>query len=457
MSRSPACALAPGRKRRGRWPCLLLAVAGCTTLDDGAARHLSVFDTYWQALADRYPYFGQKHVDWAELRTQYRSAAVYARRPSEFYHLLCGMLARLQDPHVSLTVPIANWREDGVDATSLDDIPGFDRFVLEGRLHVASWPPGEEPRPPDHLRGSTLPPPEIVRIEDVPVVWPLVENLFLGPPGSSAELVLAWIDGTRSRHVLRRPKAPPPPIVVTEGGLQITLRRPGELRRTPDAAASLEISDRLAVLRIDTLSLALLSGTTHGEYARHLDALIDRAMAADGLILDLRNNGGGDYDVTRSLAGRFLRAPFTQVLPVQTSSYLFGLVTYALFPHVDWPIRPPVFAKPVAVLTSWHTGSAAEHLARLLQAECGAIVVGERTIGAEAAVQEVTAPDGSTLAFGGVRLLDTRGRGLQDEGVVPDVPVRLRLQDVERLGSFASARADWEERIMQAAREALTR
>lgn len=434
--------------------CVALASLGCVSLGRADEERLAVFDTYWQALADSYPYFGHKGVDWSELRAQYRSATVYARRPAEFYHLLTGMLSQLDDPHVALTVPASNWRELDVAATSLDDLEGFSRFVLERRIHVASWPDGGEPVPPDHLSGEATELPQIVRIEGVPVVWPLVENLFLGPPESAAELVLRWSDGSQSRHVLHRPAAPPPRVVVRQDGV-VELRLAGKHTIAAEQAATLAPMGGFSLLRIKTFSRTDLRPDGHTALTRHLDALVDQAMASEGLIVDLRDNGGGDYEITQKLAGRFLRQPYMQVLSEQTSSRFFGLLTYSMFPHVNWEPRPPVFDKPLVVLTSWHTGSAAEHLARLLQTERGAIVVGERTIGAEAAVQKVNGPDGSTLSFGGTRLLDVRGRGLQDEGVVPDVAVRLRLSDVKHLTTFAAARADWDERVLRAARDAL--
>ncbi|MFY9344381.1 MAG: hypothetical protein WAT39_17950, partial [Planctomycetota bacterium] len=52
------------------------------------------------------------------------------------------------------------------------------------------------------------------------------------------------------------------------------------------------------------------------------------------------------------------------------------------------------------------------------------------------------------------RVVDRTGVGLQDEGVVPDVAVRLGLDDLERLGAD-DAPADWESRLLEAARRAL--
>jgi C-terminal processing protease CtpA/Prc len=96
----------------------------------------------------------------------------------------------------------------------------------------------------------------------------------------------------------------------------------------------------------------------------------------------------------------------------------------------------------------------AEHAARVLQQHAGAIVIGERTVGAEAGIREFTGPDDGLLKFGALRIVDRTGVGLQAEGVPPDISVRLTLDDLERLGPDAAAR-DWDERLSAAAAAAL--
>ena len=59
-------------------------LAGCLglhPLSDDATERLEVFDFYWQQIADDYPLFGQRPIDWNELRRRYRAAAPAARAP----------------------------------------------------------------------------------------------------------------------------------------------------------------------------------------------------------------------------------------------------------------------------------------------------------------------------------------------------------------------------------------
>lgn len=419
---------------------LLLAPGGCLLgfdpLSSDARERLRIFYHYWQELADSYPLFGAYHVSWQELRSRYRAAVPFAEHKHDFYHLLAGMLSELRDPHVSLVLPEGGMTEDGVAATSLLARDGFRLMPIEGRLHVVSWPEGDEPVPPERLS----PPqrhPELWRVGGFPVVMPLVEVLMLGPPGSAIDLQLRWRDGTITHHQLRRPEVGRRDFRsalahLAPNGRKLQVRQRGDLTQ----------------IEVLTMSEAL-------PVPDYLAAL-DRAEAARGLILDLRRNLGGQFDTGYAVAGRFLPAP-TRLIAVDVEAWTaFGLVDVELFLSNTWAPMEPRFTRPVVVLTSSITASAAEHCARVLQQHCGIPVIGERSIGAEASVETIEGVDGGSVHYGRTRLVDATGVGLQVDGVVPDVAVRMTLDDVERLGPEAAV-ADWEQRLMDAARAAIER
>ncbi len=105
-------------------PASLLVLASCsgfTSLTTEESARLRVFDHYWQALSDQYPLFGRKQVRWPEIGRQYRAAVPFAKRPSEFYHLLAGLLSELGDIHVSLRVPSELLMENSIAVTSTGD------------------------------------------------------------------------------------------------------------------------------------------------------------------------------------------------------------------------------------------------------------------------------------------------------------------------------------------------
>ena len=419
---------------------LLLALTcllGCRTwqpLTNVERERVATFDHYWQELANAYPLFGQQQVPWAELRNRYRAAVPFAVRPHEFYHLLTGMFSELGDVHVSFRAPAERWIDAGVPPTSLLDLDGFRLMPIEGRLHVVGWPAGLAPEPPDGA-ASRQRFPELWRVEGFPVVVSLVANLLQGPPGSPVELQLRWSDGCLTRHVLHRPPAP--------------------ARRSPSPLAHLE-RGAANWRSIGGTPFTWLEITTLGDELplADVDDAILGALGRGGLVLDLRRNLGGRWSVTQKVVERFLRDPINLVFVEPDASTLGGLITLDVFASSTWQPRRPVYDGPLVVLTSSLTASMAEHAARLLQRHAGGIVIGERTVGAEAGIVEVRGRDGGELRFGALRIVDSTGVGLQAEGVVPDIAVRLTLADVEQRGPEGAAR-DWEERLLSAAAKVL--
>lgn len=419
---------------------LLLTATACASLlplTTAESARLDTFDFVWQELADEYPMFGHQPVDWDELRTRYRAAVPFAREPHEFQHLIAGMLSELGDLHVSYEAPRDRYAPAGVAATSLLDAPGFRVMPLAGRLHAVGWPDGQAPLAPDGVPvGSACP--EIWRVNGFPVVLSLVGNLLLGPAGSPVELQLRWRDGAVTRHVMRRPAAPSTRPAPLFAHLDPNARTPRAA--AVDGAAWIELRSFVDDGEVDAAEAALSAPSARG-----------------GIVLDLRRNQGGQILLAQRLVERFLPSPIDLVfVPKEPVTSWFGLFDVELFVVDEWRPRPPTLQAPLVVLTSALTGSSAEHAARVLQRHCGAILVGERTAGAEAVVRSSDAPDGSVLRFGSTRVVDRTGVGLQRDGVAPDVAVLLTVADVEALGPERAV-ADWDERLAEAASAALAR
>lgn len=417
----------------------LLAAAGCHSFDPLTSDEndrLATFDFVWQTLADDYPLFGDEVIDWSEVRARCRAAVPFAREPHEFHHLLTGMLSELGDLHVSLAIPRESFAPPGTEVTSLLDQPEFAVMPIEGRLHVVRWPAGAEPAIPDGIPEGACHP-ELWRVNGFPVVLSLVDNLLLGPSGSPVELQLRWPNGVITRTSMRRPDRTAADRQPLFGHLD---PGPGTTRMLARSLPWLEVRSFIDKKDLAAAERALAE-------ARH----------APGLVLDLRCNQGGRYQLAQQLVEHFLREPIELVfVPKEPVKTWFGLFDVELFVVDTWAPLAPAYERPLVVLTSALTGSAAEHAARILQRHCGAIVVGERTAGAEAVVQEAVAPNGAVLRFGSTRVVDRTGVGLQREGVVPDVSVRLTVADVEAEGPQAAV-ASWERRLEAAARRAIGR
>jgi hypothetical protein len=198
------------------------------------------------------------------------------------------------------------------------------------------------------------------------------------------ELQLRWSNGVVTRTTMRRPLA--------DGGGATRL------------FAHLDPGD--GATRAPARALPWLEVRSFAE-PKDIDAaerLLAELPPGRGLVLDLRRNQGGRFQLAQQLVERFLREPIELVfVPKEPVVSYLGLFDVEFFVVDSWQPRAPTIVQPLVVLTSSLTGSAAEHAARILQRHCGAVVVGERTAGAEAVVQQAVCPNGAVLRFGSAK------------------------------------------------------
>ena len=170
----------------------------------------------------------------------------------------------------------------------------------------------------------------------------------------------------------------------------------------------------------------------------------------DGLVLDLRRNGGGLLDEAIGLTGLFIgKGPVVQVrdqnenIKVRTSDR-----------------KNPAYTGPLIVLTSRHSASASEIVAGALQNYNRAIIVGDKSTHGKGTVQAVVelARFMPPIAFGGNRNARAgalkltiqkfylpNGHSTQNRGVVPDISIPS-LNDYLKIGEADAPNAlPWDE------------
>jgi carboxyl-terminal processing protease len=155
----------------------------------------------------------------------------------------------------------------------------------------------------------------------------------------------------------------------------------------------------------------------------------------EGVILDLRGNGGGSIDGAKAAVGLFL--PGAPLFPMRRRDGTLELEVAPLPPETDrW-------AGPVATLVDAETASAAEMIAGALSSYQRGMVVGVRTYG-KGCAQEYLDDDAAV----GVLRLSTLvyalpdGRPVQRVGLPPDI-VLGRDDSVEREEALPHALAPW--------------
>ncbi|WP_414491075.1 S41 family peptidase [Stenotrophomonas maltophilia] len=134
-----------------------------------------------------------------------------------------------------------------------------------------------------------------------------------------------------------------------------------------------------------------------------------------GLVLDLRQNGGGDDGSADLLVRTLLESGVTAVQVLEQR----GRRTPVPLP----PASLPLYLKPLVILVDRRTGSAAEFVAYSLQAQGRARIVGGRSGGAAHMFDDpVLLPDGYQISIPDRQPINLRtGGNWERTGVVPDV------------------------------------
>jgi carboxyl-terminal processing protease len=153
-----------------------------------------------------------------------------------------------------------------------------------------------------------------------------------------------------------------------------------------------------------------------------------------GVVIDLRNNGGGSIDGATSALGLFM--PGVPLFPMKHRSGTIE-IEHAATPASHWD-------GPLAVLVNGSTASAAEMISGAISAYKRGPVLGTPTFGKGCAQEYFDAP-----LFNGVLRLTTLvfalpdGRALQKKGITPDFSLPIHEDDSEREADHFLAPTSW--------------
>jgi carboxyl-terminal processing protease len=160
---------------------------------------------------------------------------------------------------------------------------------------------------------------------------------------------------------------------------------------------------------------------------RDVSNLITKLKAdnIDGLIIDLRNNGGGSLAEVNNLVGLFIpEGPTVQV------HYSFGHT------QVLADQDPSVlYAGPLVVLTNRLSASASEIFAGAIQDYGRGLIVGSQTFG-KGTVQTLIPLFRGQIKVTNAKFYRVSGESTQHRGVIPDI-LYPEIYDIEKIGESA--------------------
>jgi len=167
--------------------------------------------------------------------------------------------------------------------------------------------------------------------------------------------------------------------------------------------------------------------STTRDVRRLIDELKEEGI--DGLVIDLRNNGGGALQEANSLVGLFIpRGPVVQVKDSDGNVQILG--------DNDGQVY---YDGPLGVVINRLSASASEIFAGAIQDYGRGLVVGEQSFG-KGTVQTILDLSEGQLKITRAKFYRISGGSTQHKGVIPDITFPP-LYDPERIGESASPNA----------------
>ncbi|HYP39016.1 MAG TPA: S41 family peptidase [Chloroflexia bacterium] len=345
----------------------------------------AIFEEVWQTVQDVYIYEDFNGVDWDEIHNEYELIVLVASSAPEFYDLVSAMVAELGDEHSRYLSPMEAQEEDNLMQGTTNYVGiGILATREETSMTVVYVFPGSPAEEVGLKRRD-----RIIAIDGEPVVGTQnVPSKIRGPEGTTVTLTIRSPGATsRDVEVERR--------TIT-----------GQIEPSGHRLAA---NPEIGYLIIPDLFLEEMDELVEDELRNLL-----RGEPLEGLVVDIRGNGGGLRTVMRNILGHFITGN-AGTFYTKTGSQPLTIPQGRLYDQLE-PI-------PVVVLIDGGTESAAEWMAGAVQAKDRATVVGVTSAGNTETVYPYDLTDGSRLWVAQESFKLPDGTALEGRGVVPDVEI----------------------------------
>ncbi len=375
----------------------------------------------WSEAKYNFAYFDHvPDLDWDKLYLDYLPKIRATRSTADYVRVLKRFCAQLHDGHTDV------YPTDAALADSLNRRPPIRAVLIGEQVFV------QEVQHDSLERTGIRPNLEIVSVDGLSVRD--YADRYVRPYVSASSPQNLAVD-TYVYDLLRGPKDRPVTLVFrdkTGATFSRTLPRSGysKLRPTPDFQFKL-LPGNVAYVQLNSFD---------SDRAQNgFKAAFDSIAATNALILDVRQNGGGNSDYGWNILG------YLTDKPMKTGSYASRLYSPlrrargegVVFEPVEtdgggWPANgKQLYTKPVVVLIGGQTFSAAEDFAVVFDAMKRGTLMGEPTGGSTGQPLNFTLPGGVGARVCTKRDMYPDGTEWNGIGILPTIPVKPTAADFQ--------------------------
>lgn len=370
------------------------------------------FEEVWNTVNDKYYDVKTNGVNWLAVRAAYETQIIDAPSDDRYWELLDKMTGELKDSHTRVQGPkqVAQLRDQESHALGLGFLEMKGELIITS-VHGESDPwwagvrPGMAIKTIDGEPALTLYQRLMTEVRDSSTPWArtrgAMRKIVAGDPDSVITMTFTRMDGSEIAATMKRRK----------------FRAPTELtkRVLPSGFGYIRFSNFVGSMESDILQA------------------ITTMKEPPGMIVDLRNNGGGSLGMANTLVTRFLSDTHkgTRVLTRTGRPITIAFIpTMKMEPELKGD-KASAYNKPLVVLTNENSASASEIFAGTLQDLGRATIIGQRSCGCLLGyLGYAELPGGGQLAYSELGFITPKGKRIEGTGIIPDLEISPAREDI---------------------------
>lgn len=322
---------------------------------------------------------------WNALESNFLNQEIFNKK-EQIYGATKGLIASVEDPYTVFMTPEDTAKFEASISGEFEGI-GAEIAIRDDRLVVVA-----------PLKGA---PAELAGINAGDMIYKIDgEPTF----GISAEEAVTKIRGPKGEKVtltvIRKGEDKPLDIEIVRDNILLD-------------SVEFEFREEVAMITITQF------GT---DVVREFRDIIPQVVLENpkGIILDLRNNGGGLLDAALEIATEF----FDQKVIVKTKGRHFGDSG-----NLKSGKNGAFTSTPLVVLTNEGSASASEIFAGAVQDHKRGVVIGKKTFGKGSVQNVVPLSDGSSLKVTIAEWLTPKARSIHEKGIEPNEHIEMTKED----------------------------